>query len=150
MSTPIMNTVRPHVHQKGTPVTTTGAKVQQLRRSLGLSIRGLAKQADVSVAYLSKIEKGDANPTVGLLSKLADALGVPVDDLLESSTAPQAERPLPPSLQRFIESTRDKYPELNQGDWQKVLADVRFRGKYPETDKDWLAIFISMKNAMEE
>jgi len=104
----------------------------------------------VSVAYLSKIEKGDANPTVGLLGKLADALGVPVDDLLEPSTAPQAERPLPPSLQRFIESTRGKYPELDQGDWQKVLADVRFRGKYPETDKDWLAIFVSMKNAMEE
>lgn len=131
-------------------MTSTGAKIQQLRQSLGLSIRALAKRADVSVAYLSKLEKGEANPTIGLLGKISDALGVPVDDLLESTSPPRVEEPMPESLAHFIASFHQAFPELKQSDWQKALAGVRLRGKYPETDNDWLAIFTSMKNALEE
>lgn len=128
----------------------TGDRIQQLRRSLGLSIRALAKRADVSVAYLSKLEQGDANPTVAILGKIAAALGVPVDDLLDSSPPPRHEEPMPESLKRFIENYREKFSELDDLDWQKTLAGVRLRGKYPETDNDWLVIFTGMKSALEE
>lgn len=131
-------------------MTSTGDRIQQLRRSLGLSIRALAKRADVSVAYLSKLEQGDANPTIAILAKIAGALGVSVDDLLESSPPPRLDEPMPASLERFIENYKEAFSELNELDWQRALAGVRLRGKYPDTDNDWLAIFTSMKNALEE
>lgn len=131
-------------------MASTGEKVLQLRRSLGLSIRGLAKRADVSPAYLSRIEQGDANPTVAILGRIAAALGVAVDELLDASSPPHREEPMPNSLKRFIENNRTRFPELDDPDWRKTLAGVRLRGKYPENDKEWLNIFTIMKTALED
>jgi transcriptional regulator with XRE-family HTH domain len=44
----------------------------------------LAKKASVTQAYIAKLEAGDkANPSLGVLKRLARALGVPVTELLE-------------------------------------------------------------------
>jgi transcriptional regulator with XRE-family HTH domain len=43
---------------------------------------GSAKQAGISAAYVAKLEAGRSDPTVGMLRKLANALGVPVTALL--------------------------------------------------------------------
>lgn len=57
-------------------MTPVGTRIRALREEMGLSLRALAKQASVSVGYLSKVEHGDSSPTVGMLAKLAGPLGV--------------------------------------------------------------------------
>ena len=43
----------------------------------------LAKRARVTREYVNKLEAGRYDPTVGVVTKLAKALGVPLTELLE-------------------------------------------------------------------
>ena len=46
-----------------------------------LSLEELGKLSGVSKSMLALIEKGDGNPTLGILWKIANGLGVPFDEL---------------------------------------------------------------------
>ena len=56
--------------------------LKKLRTARKLSRYALAKRAGVSRVYLAKLEAGRSDPTVGMLTKLAKALGVPLTELL--------------------------------------------------------------------
>ena len=58
-------------------------KLKRARKAKGLSQYALAKAAGVSREYLRKLEAGGSDPTVGMLTRLAKALGVKVTELLE-------------------------------------------------------------------
>lgn len=58
-----------------------GSRIHQLRVSQGLSLRKLALMVGMDYAYLSNIEHGTANPTIGSLERLADGLGIDLRDL---------------------------------------------------------------------
>jgi transcriptional regulator with XRE-family HTH domain len=60
-----------------------GLKLQQARTARGMSQDELAKKARISRAYVFRLESGGSDPTVGVLQRLAKALGVPVTALLE-------------------------------------------------------------------
>ena len=60
-----------------------GMKLKKIRVAKGLSQTELAKKARVSRAYVFRLEAGGSDPTVGVLQRLAKALGVPVAALLE-------------------------------------------------------------------
>ncbi len=59
-----------------------GGNVRRLRKERELSLENLAKLSHVSRAMLSQIELGRSVPTIALLWKIADALGVPFSALL--------------------------------------------------------------------
>jgi XRE family transcriptional regulator, regulator of sulfur utilization len=67
-----------------------GDVLQTLRQARGLSLEDLSRQAGVSKSMLSEIERNLANPTVAVVWRLANALGVSMSELLEGdrSTAP--------------------------------------------------------------
>lgn len=63
-----------------------GAGLRLLRTEAGLSLRELSSTVGVSTAYLSRVEHGhDPPPTTDRLRTIADALGLPVDVLLDLS-----------------------------------------------------------------
>ena len=57
-------------------------KLKKLRKARKLSQYALAKEAGISRVYVKKLEDGRSDPTVGMLQRLAKALGVPVTELL--------------------------------------------------------------------
>lgn len=59
-----------------------GTNLKRLRKAQGHSLERLAELSGVSRAMLGQIETGKSVPTVSLLWKVADALGVPVTDLI--------------------------------------------------------------------
>ncbi|WP_433479273.1 helix-turn-helix domain-containing protein [Spirillospora sp. CA-142024] len=59
-----------------------GARIQGLRRDRGLTLRRLAETADVSVSMLSSVERGQKAPTIVVLARIAEGLGVPLADLV--------------------------------------------------------------------
>ena len=61
-----------------------GENLKRIRKSKKLSMERLAAEAGVSRSMLGQIERGEANPSVGLLGKLAGALKVPAEVLLET------------------------------------------------------------------
>jgi transcriptional regulator with XRE-family HTH domain len=58
-----------------------GGNVARLRKQRGLTQEALAQAADVKQTYLSEIENGKRNPTLGMLVRLATALDADVHDL---------------------------------------------------------------------
>jgi len=60
-----------------------GLRLKRLRERQGLSRYALAHRAKISRVYVAKLEAGCSDPTVGMLQRLAKALGVPLMTLLE-------------------------------------------------------------------
>jgi transcriptional regulator with XRE-family HTH domain len=58
-----------------------GRNITAARERLEISLRELARRADVSPSVLSLYEAGQREPTASRLFRLADALGVKVDEL---------------------------------------------------------------------
>ena len=58
--------------------------IKRIRKSKKLSMERLAAESGVSRSMLGQIERGEANPSVAILGKLAKALKVPAEVLLEN------------------------------------------------------------------
>lgn len=59
--------------------------IKQERKRKELSQIDLSGRADVSNVHLSRIERGECNPTIRTLTKLAPFLGYPIETLLAAS-----------------------------------------------------------------
>jgi XRE family aerobic/anaerobic benzoate catabolism transcriptional regulator len=70
-------------------LSTLGAAVRARRTELALTIRALAKRADVSERFLAQLEAGSGNISVARLQDVADALGTSASELL-STRPPKA------------------------------------------------------------
>jgi transcriptional regulator with XRE-family HTH domain len=61
-----------------------GENIRQYRLKKEMSQDRLSKLADVAFHTIVKIESGDTpNPTIETVRKIADALGVSIDDLMK-------------------------------------------------------------------
>jgi transcriptional regulator with XRE-family HTH domain len=58
-----------------------GGRVRELRRARGLTLDGLAELSGVSRAMISKLERGEKNPTLVVAARLAEGLGVTLSRL---------------------------------------------------------------------
>ncbi|MDW8006457.1 MAG: helix-turn-helix transcriptional regulator [Thermomicrobium sp.] len=67
-----------------------GQRIRALREAQGLRQEDLAARAMVNQSYLSQIENGKRDPSLDVLERIADALGIPVADLLRE---PETEAP---------------------------------------------------------
>ena len=108
-----------------------GARVKDLRRRRGLTLDELAGSSGVSRAMLSKVERGEKNPTLVVAAKVAEGLGVSLSELLgtqerrEVVVVPHERRPTmrdpetgferqllsPPFSGRGVEFVRNVVPE---------------------------------------
>jgi transcriptional regulator with XRE-family HTH domain len=61
--------------------------VKQLREARGLTQQQIAKLASVPRATWANLESGDANPTLGVLHKVALALQISIEELISSPRA---------------------------------------------------------------
>jgi transcriptional regulator with XRE-family HTH domain len=100
---------------------------QEVKASLGKNIRNLrsfrqysqavlAEKADISIAYLSKIERGLKFPKPDILSQLAEGLGVELYELFKSDHVPKAVVP--------VESTKKLINRLSKEMTQKVTRTM--------------------------
>ncbi|HEY63717.1 MAG TPA: cupin domain-containing protein [Caldilineae bacterium] len=64
-----------------------GARLRELRRARGLSLRDLAAASGVSANTISLVERGRSSPSVATLHRLTRALDVPITALFEESSA---------------------------------------------------------------
>ncbi len=63
-----------------------GKRINTRRQELGLSLRELAQQTDLTASYLSQVERDLTDPSIKSLRKIADALKVPIMYFLEEET----------------------------------------------------------------
>jgi len=65
--------------------TTLGKRIAAWRRQKEWPQILVARRAGIAPSYLSRIERGRVHPTVRTAKEIADALRVPLDDLLQPS-----------------------------------------------------------------
>lgn len=70
---------------------TFGQKIRELREAKDFSLRELAKQLEVSAAFLSDIELGRRFPSEKVLESIARLLGTPLEELRDYDTRPPIE-----------------------------------------------------------
>ena len=61
---------------------TIGKAIQILREVKGLRASQVAKQAGISNPFLSLIERGERQPSLDVVGRVAEALGVPMESLI--------------------------------------------------------------------
>ena len=81
---------RPARHPASAEPPRVGDTLAALRQARSLSLDELSRMAGVSKSMLSQIERAQANPTVAVVWRLANALGVPLGDLLGGGAPPAA------------------------------------------------------------
>ncbi|WP_243854783.1 helix-turn-helix domain-containing protein [Canibacter zhoujuaniae] len=63
-----------------------GKRISEFRKLRGMSLRELALMSGVSFSFLSQLEKGKTNVSVGSLRKIASALHITPSHLLDQNT----------------------------------------------------------------
>lgn len=66
---------------ESTPERALGERIRALRQGRRLTLRRLAEGAGTSAGFLSQLERGQVNASIGTLRKLAMGLGVTLPDL---------------------------------------------------------------------
>ncbi len=116
-----------------------GDKIRELRKKRGFSLEELARKANISKSYLWQLEKKKSKrPSAEVLYRIATALGTTIADLLGLEikfTLEQVEN-LPPGLKELAQERKDLQPEDIQ-----MLANIRYRGRQPQTKEDWNFIY---------
>jgi transcriptional regulator with XRE-family HTH domain len=68
-----------------------GSTIRQIRRARRMTQEDLAEIAGVNVKHLGEVERGNGNPTLQFLLKIAGALGTEMNDFFVSSPAQEDE-----------------------------------------------------------
>lgn len=61
-----------------------GRQINQIRKIKGITQETLAERSDLTVSYISKIETGTKNPTITVIKRIAQAMGVDIYQLFIS------------------------------------------------------------------
>ncbi len=69
----------------GAPLVGPGAEIRGMRRALGMTLGDLAEASDLSVSFLSLVERGKKQPSLDALQRISKALGVEVGWLFPPS-----------------------------------------------------------------
>jgi len=77
----------PVVSESSNPQPALGAAIREMRIERGTTQQHLAEAAGMTVAHLSKIERGLTNPTWGTVLALSDALKISIAALAARSEA---------------------------------------------------------------
>jgi transcriptional regulator with XRE-family HTH domain len=75
------STLEPGETANATPDAAVGGRIRQFRVARHLTLRELADRARISAGFLSQVERGQVNASVGTLRRLSEELGVGLPDL---------------------------------------------------------------------
>jgi transcriptional regulator with XRE-family HTH domain len=100
-----------------------GALLRAQRRAADLSLRDLAERTKVSNAYLSQLERGLHEPSLGVLTAIASALGVPLGVLLTRAGMLEGSEGEPRMRETEAAILRD--PELSEPQRTALLSVYR-------------------------
>jgi transcriptional regulator with XRE-family HTH domain len=126
---------QPLPQQSAALLTTISVNLKRLRTRQGHSLERLARLAGVSRAMLSQIETGKSVPTISLLLKIANALGVPVANLLVPP-ASRATVVLPKGRSRVISASNGRFTSRalfpSDGNRRAEFYEIRLAAQHRE------------------
>lgn len=89
---------------------TTGQKIHKRRKELSLTLDKLAEMSGIAKASLCRIENGVNKGNIGTIGKIAQALGLSLDELVRDGEI-EIKRETPASMEKVkaeLKDVRDK------------------------------------------
>ena len=123
-----------------------GRRVREERNKAGLSLAQLADLSGLTKAYLVRLENQTANPSMDVVSRIADALELTIADLVGGPVIRYVgdDADVSPLLRAFADQAG-----LKSGD-VSMLASIRWReGEQPRTLERWQYVYRSLKMSRE-
>jgi XRE family transcriptional regulator, aerobic/anaerobic benzoate catabolism transcriptional regulator len=117
-----------HEEEKNLLLQGLGAKVRSLRTQASLTIKELAKRAELSLRFVNQLEAGQGNISVAGLARIASALGRPLPELIPPATHDQSIRA---QLWQLFSTSSDE----DLQDFQRWFAQ-----RNGETDRHFIAL----------
>ncbi len=81
-----------------------GARMREARLGRDMTLQALADACGLSPSMLSLVERGRASPSIGSLIVIANALGVPMSELVVDQPADDEKLVVRPSEQKLVET----------------------------------------------
>jgi len=103
--------------------TTIGRTLKTLRESRGLSQENLAEKADITYQYVSDVENGKQNFSIGVLESMSAALGLDLPALVEAAYA--SPKPLPLVASGFFIKNAALPPGLTLAHVESALNETQ-------------------------
>lgn len=126
-----------------------GQRIRELRSRKGETLKETSRGVDLSVSYLSDIERGRTKPSLQTLEALARYFGMSLTDLLSGVdfAGMQTERALPPGLAELLDDN-ELSKDIDE-DWKELLNKINLRGKRPQKKLEWYELYINLKRILE-
>lgn len=70
------------MHPRPRITTSLGGIIRKTRRDAGMTLQDLAGKSDLSISFLSQVERNLLSPSVSALKRIADALQIPAGSLM--------------------------------------------------------------------
>ena len=119
-----------------------GQKVREIRKQRGLSLNDLERLTGVNKGYLSQLEnEHQRNPSVHIAKRIAEALGLGLDELLDEEVGAAGagdldRKALPPALVKYI-ALREKQGRPLPARTVADLQRIQYRGEYPQQPEQY-------------
>ncbi|WP_449537862.1 helix-turn-helix domain-containing protein [Ferdinandcohnia sp. Marseille-Q9671] len=87
-----------------------GRKIRRIRKEKQMSQEYLGGEVGISSTYLSRIERGVANPSLGLLEKIYKELGIYSNELYSKDAPVSSDKDIRSELTHTIADIYEKIP----------------------------------------
>ena len=124
-----------------------GSKLKNIRKNIkGYTLQEVFEGTEISVSFLSDMERGKTKPSLETLQKLANFYKVNLSDLLDEDQENKLEQKdlYPPGLRELMQEDANLDPEVIE-----VMLTMERRAKRkPETKDQWREYYYSLKYMM--
>jgi transcriptional regulator with XRE-family HTH domain len=123
-----------------------GRRVREEREKAGLSLARLADASGLTKAYLVRLENQGGNPSVEVISQIAEALDLTAADFLGGPVIRFVgdESEVSPSLRAFADQSKLSSSDVT------MLASIRWRDQQPpQTVERWQYVYRSLLMSRE-
>jgi transcriptional regulator with XRE-family HTH domain len=83
-----------------------GQRIRSLRQGRGLTQQQLGERASLNYKYLGTVERGESNPSLLVLERIADALEVELSDLFRFAHEETSPKVLRKSLDHLLAAAK--------------------------------------------
>ena len=138
-----------HYHWGEPTVMKLGERLRLIRKGKKLTLKDLSQLADLSVPYLSDMERDVVNPSVETLHKVAKAYNMTVKDLFSGveGLGELTHTTYPTGFESFLMDFESSYGIIDD-DWKELLLNINFRGRRPSSQTEWLELYLSLKRIL--
>jgi len=126
-----------------------GSELRRLRKKQGFTLAQVGKETDLSISFLSDVERGRTRPSLDTLEKLAACYHISVNDILADTEfgVTSSEKEYPPGFPEFLQEIGGTIDD----EMEDLLLRTENRAKRSaQTKEDWLKMYYSLKTLLGE